>query len=159
LALQRERMYQIGATLADRAHELNTPLSTLLLLSESLAADPGLPAHHRDDAQQIGALAQRISTLLRPAPDTAALDDPPRALSALAAGLALSFRHLSPAPPLRWEGPLGPLLRRRGTWQSVLANHGYNACDAGAEHLDIACAQDGPGQLIPFSDDGPRGGG
>ena len=60
---------------------------------------------------------------------------------------------------MRWQGPLDPLLRQRGTWQRVLANLGYNACDAGATHLDIACDQDSNGLLIQISDDGPRGDG
>ena len=159
LALQRERMYQVGATLADRAHELNTPLSTLLLLSESLAEDTDLPAHSREDAQQIGALARRISALLRPAPETAAQAEPPCPLSVLTGELALTLRHLAPTLNVRWQGPLDPLLRQRGTWQRVLANLGYNACDAGATHLDIACDQDSNGLLIQISDDGPRGDG
>lgn len=156
LALQRERMYQVGATLADRAHELNTPLSTLLLISESLAEDPALPESRRNDARQIGELARRISILLRPtAPDSASLAQP-RHLSSLCEELALTLRHLAPTLTVRWQGPADPALTQSSSWQRVLANLGYNACDAGASTLDIACVQTQSGWLIQVSDDGPR---
>ncbi|MBZ2189878.1 sensor histidine kinase [Alcanivorax sp. JB21] len=156
LALQRERMYQIGATLADRAHELNTPLSTLLLLSEDLASREELPADCREDLTQISALSRRIAALLRPpGSDNGALNTP-QPLSALCQDLAATLKHLAPSLTVTWEGPFDPLLTDATTWQRVLANLGYNACDAGAGRLLIACTTSANGTIIQISDDGPR---
>jgi two-component system, sensor histidine kinase RegB len=152
LALQRERMYQVAADLADRAHELNTPLTTLLLLTE----DP--PASRTADLQadwsQIRELAQRMSTILK---NDASTDiSTPRALSLLCQDLEKNLRVLSPLTRVRWHGPLDPALSPPAAWQRILANLGYNACDAGAGSIEIRCEQDGASWLIQVSDDGPR---
>ncbi|HBM22437.1 MAG TPA: sensor histidine kinase, partial [Alcanivorax sp.] len=41
LAGRRERLYQVAATLAHQAHELNTPLSSLVMLADNAAREPG----------------------------------------------------------------------------------------------------------------------
>ncbi|MCH8543514.1 MAG: sensor histidine kinase [Alcanivorax sp.] len=156
LALQRERMYQIGATLADRAHELNTPLSTLLLLSEDLASREELPADCREDLTQISVLSRRIAALLRPPGGDNTPVDAPQPLSALCQDLAATLKHLAPSLTVTWEGPFDPLLTNAATWQRVLANLGYNACDAGASKLLIACETSAGSTIIQVSDDGPR---
>jgi len=156
LALQRERMYQVGATLADRAHELNTPLSTLLLLSDDLAGRNDLPEDCREDLAQISALSRRIATLLRPSAGSTEDHTATRPLSELSQELASTLRHLAPSMRVSWEGPDDPVLDNIATWQRVLANLGYNACDAGASRLQIACRRDGDAILVQVSDDGPR---
>ena len=156
LALQRERMYQVGATLADRAHELNTPLSTLLLLSEDLASRDELPADCREDLTQISALSRRIAALLRPPGGDSATLDAPQPLSVLCQDLAATLKHLAPSLTVTWEGPFDPLLHNGTTWQRVLANLGYNACDAGASRVLIACETSAGNTIIQVSDDGPR---
>src|SRR5690606_10784924 len=62
LALQREKMYQLAGSLADRAHELNTPLSTLLLLLEELQDDAPDPESLRNGLHQAQQLAERMAT-------------------------------------------------------------------------------------------------
>ncbi|WP_162925794.1 HAMP domain-containing histidine kinase [Isoalcanivorax indicus] len=156
LALQRERMYQVGATLADRAHELNTPLSTLLLLSDDLASRDGMPEDCREDLDQISALSRRIAALLRPPASNAEDNSAKRPLSELCQELAATLRHLAPSMRVTWEGPDDPVLGNIATWQRVLANLGYNACDAGASRLQVACRRDGDVILVQISDDGPR---
>ncbi|MEY1662422.1 sensor histidine kinase [Isoalcanivorax beigongshangi] len=156
LALQRERMYQVAASLADHAHELNTPLSTLLLLSESLADNPALPDDARSEAMQIGELARRVSQRLRPPATPAAGDSAPQSLSKLCQGLAHNLRHLAPTLRVHFSGPEDPLLPHPVALQRVLTNLGYNACDAGARTLDVACSTAGEHWLLQLSDDGPR---
>ncbi|MFN3713295.1 MAG: ATP-binding protein [Alcanivoracaceae bacterium] len=152
LALQRERMYQIAADLADRAHELNTPLTTLMLLTE----DPAPTDHHQlqTDWAQIHQLTLRMATILKA--DDSADSTRPRPLSALCADLEKNLRMLSPLIRVRWHGATDPTLTPLPAWQRILANLGYNACDAGATSIEIRCERDGPDWLVQVSDDGPR---
>lgn len=152
LGLQRERMYQIAADLADRAHELNTPLTTLMLLTDDSA--PTDPAQLKQDWQQIHELTARMASILKPptSPTAAA----PRHLSELAADLQKNLRILAPTLKVVWHGPQNPLLNAPALWQRILANIGYNACDAGATTLDIRCERDANFWLVQASDDGPR---
>lgn len=152
LGLQRERMYQVAADLADRAHELNTPLTTLMLLTdESPPADDG---QLQQDWQQIRSLTERMASILKPPPSTA--DATPRHLSALVADLQKNLRMLAPTLKVIWRGPQDPLLSSPALWQRVFANIGYNACDAGATTLDIRCERDTSSWFVQASDDGPR---
>ena len=152
LGLQRERMYQIAADLADRAHELNTPLTTLMLLTDdSPPADAG---QLQQDWQQIRSLAERMAAILKPA--ASQNDATPRLLSDLAADLQKNLRMLAPALKVSWRGPQDPALSSPALWQRILANIGYNACDAGATTLDIRCERDATSWLVQASDDGPR---
>ena len=152
LGLQRERMYQIAADLADRAHELNTPLTTLMLLTEE--SPPADTVQLQQDWQQIRALTERMASILKPAPATA--DIAPRHLSELVADLQKNLRMLAPTLKVVWRGPQDPLLSAPALWQRVLANIGYNACDAGATTLDIRCERDAHFCFVQASDDGPR---
>lgn len=157
LALQRERMYDVAGSLADRAHELNTPISSLLLFTEELEQADTLPVELRSSILQVQQLARQISGLLRP--ETQQVDSPPEHLSAICITLNRTLRHLSPGMKVHWEGPDDPILLRPAAWRRVLANLGYNACDAGASTMHVRCSQTGAGWLLQVSDDGPRGGG
>lgn len=152
LGLQRERMYQIAADLADRAHELNTPLTTLMLLTDDAA--PTDPEQLKQDWHQIHQLTERMASILKPSTSTTAAT--PRLLSELIADLQKNLRMLAPTLKVTWHGPQDPLLNAPALWQRVLANLGYNACDAGAATLDIRCERDANCWLVQASDDGPR---
>ena len=151
VALQRERMYQVAADFADRAHELNTPLATMMLMTEDPpAADPALLAR---DWQQLHGLCQRMASLLKtPEPELA----PTRPLSALVERLRRNLRMLAPTLVVRWQGPEDPELGPSTGWQRILANLGYNACDAGATLLDIRCQASADHWLIQLADNGPQ---
>lgn len=153
LALQRERMYQVAGTLADRAHELNTPLASLMLISEELQASAELPETLRPPVNQLRSLAERIGELVRP--PAGHTDAPPARLSVLCEELGRTLRHLAPGIRINWEGPEDPLFSQPAAWQRILANLGYNACDAGARAIHVRCERDGEHWLIQFSDDGP----
>ncbi|MEE4250421.1 MAG: sensor histidine kinase, partial [Alcanivoracaceae bacterium] len=152
IALQRERMYQVAADLADRAHELNTPLATLMLITE----EPPSEDYHQlqDDWGQIHALTQRMAALLKaPASNTSQSQ---RLLSELVNDLGKNLRILAPTLQVRWHGPDDIALSQASQWQRILANLGYNACDAGASTLEVRCEKHTEGYYIQVSDDGPR---
>lgn len=152
LGLQRERMYQIAADLADRAHELNTPLTTLMLLTDD--SPPADATQLQQDWQQIRSLTGRMASILKPS--ASQTDAAPRLLSQLTADLQKNLRMLAPTLKVSWRGPQDPLLSSPALWQRILANIGYNACDAGATTLDIRCERDANYWLVQASDDGPR---
>ena len=159
LAGRRERLYQVAATLAHQAHELNTPLSSLVMLADNAAREPGLPDNTRDDLAQIETLARRVAARLRNA-DADSLPEQP-AYQALMERVRDHLRHLHPTLALSVSGPDGHRFSDGGAWFRVLANLGYNAIDAGAERLDVrleALPSSGAGKngwLLQVSDDGP----
>ncbi|MDF1630365.1 MAG: HAMP domain-containing sensor histidine kinase [Alcanivoracaceae bacterium] len=152
IALQRERMYQIAADLADRAHELNTPLATLMLMTED--PPPEDNAQLREDWQQIHALTERMAALLK-APASSSTQSQ-RLLSDLVTDLSKNLRILAPGLTVRWHGPDDLQLSQTSQWQRILANLGYNACDAGATMLEVRCEKGVEDCYIQISDDGPR---
>lgn len=152
IGMQRERMYQIAAGLADRAHELNTPLTTLMLLTDD--PPPANAAQLQKDWQQIRSLAERMASILKPRISPS--DAIAQPLSGLVADLQKNLRMLAPTLKVTWRGPQDPLLGAPVLWQRILANIGYNACDAGAATLDIRCEKDANYWLVQASDDGPR---
>lgn len=152
IALQRERMYQIAADLADRAHELNTPLATLMLLTEDTPPQDGQQLE--DDWKQIHALTERMAALLKTPAEIGT--ESQRQLSELVSDLATNLRILAPLLRVRWHGPDDLLLTQVSQWQRILANLGYNACDAGATALEVRCEKHADACYIQISDDGPR---
>lgn len=153
LAGRRERMYQVAATLADQAHELNTPLSTLVMLADNACREPGLPEATREDLQQIEALARRVAAQLRrsdrpPFPDQ--ID-----YAELTEQVRRQLRHLHPTLTITVEGPGDQRFSNGAAWFRVLSNLGYNAIDAGAEHLVFHLAGGNGEWLLQVSDDGP----
>jgi two-component system sensor histidine kinase RegB len=152
LGLQRERMYQIAADLADRAHELNTPLTTLMLLTDDSPSPD--PAQLEQDWQQIRSLTERMAAILKP--PASQTNAAPRLLSELTNDLQKNLRMLAPTLKVVWHGPQDPLLNAPALWQRILANIGYNACDANATTVDIRCERDANFWLVQASDDGPR---
>lgn len=148
LGLQRERMYQIAADLADRAHEINTPLNALLLLTEDWTEQADATQ------QQVSQLVQRIATLLQPAaaPDV----QQPLHLSQLCERTGQQLHLLAPQLQLVFHGPHDPLLEPAADWLRILNNLGYNACDAGASQCVIAADYRDNLLTIQISDDGPR---
>lgn len=153
LAGRREHMYQIAATLADQAHELNTPLGTLVMLADNLQHAPELPDSLRQEVGQIDQLARTVSQRLKKS-STDNLSGPQQ-LSTLIEQLGQHLRHLAPTLQVQSELHDDPLLPDGENGFRVLCNLGYNAMDAGASRLIIACQQDAQGLLLQVSDDGP----
>ena len=152
IALQRERMYQVAADMADRAHELNTPLATLMLITED--SPPQDHDQLLEEWRQIHALTERMAAVLKTPANSAVQGT--RQLSELVNDLARNLRILAPALQVRWHGPDDLTLSQTGQWQRILANLGYNACDAGATALEVRCEKHINDCYIQISDDGPR---
>ena len=153
LAGRREHMYQIAATLADQAHELNTPLGTLVMLADNLQHAPELPESLHREVGQIDQLARTVSQRLKQ--NAAEHLSGPQQLSALIEQLKQQLRHLAPTLQVETELSLDPMLADGESWFRILSNLGYNAMDAGASRWVIACHQDEQGYFLQASDNGP----
>ncbi len=153
LAARRERLYQVAASLANQAHELNTPLSTLVMLADNARREPQLPEPVREDLEQIEALARRVAGQLRQHenrsfPERLSFTD-------LVTELKRHLRHLHPTLTITTEGNLECPFSHGADWFRVLTNLGYNAIDAGAGELLLRLDSNGPQRRLTVSDDGP----
>lgn len=153
LAGRREHMYQIAATLADQAHELNTPLGTLVMLADNLQHAQDLPESLRGEVSQIDQLARTVSQRLKKS--TADNLAGPQRLSTLIEQLSQQLRHLAPTLQVQRDLAVDPVLADGGNWFRILSNLGYNAMDAGATRWVITSDQDEQGFTLQASDDGP----
>lgn len=153
LALQRERMYQLAGALADRAHELNTPLSTLVLMLDELASGDQPPGVASLETMQ--GLVNRMVEVLkndqrtRPAPEAIRF-------TALCTQLRTALHRLAPGLEVHAGTEPNAWLEPADAWQRIFLNLGYNACDAGAQALHVSCRYDHHDLLLQVSDDGPR---
>lgn len=150
LALQRERMYELAGNLADRAHELNTPLSTLLLVLDELETADGEGVRHH--LPTLRALADRIAGVLRPAEPG---DDDPGTvpLARLVDEVARRLRLLAPALKVEHDDA-GTVQVPAEDWRRILLNLGYNAADAGASCMRVRIRPGDP-LVLHVEDDGP----
>jgi two-component system sensor histidine kinase RegB len=155
LALQRERMYQLAGGLADRAHELNTPLSTLLLVLDEINELSRHESAIFPLVRQSQDLGERLANILRSDLNASPADGPQR-LSALHSELRQSLRLLAPTLNITLAKTHDPLLSPASAWHRILLNLGYNASDAGASVLHIESQSNGGNVIIQVSDDGPR---
>lgn len=155
LALQRERMYQVAATLADQAHELNTPLNSMLLIGENLQQHPELPVAMQNSIRQLIGLIERIANVLRPGRADPGGNARAIHLSELVKQVRQSMKHLAPMMKISLKPGSDPALTHPEIWQRVLHNLAYNACDAGASCLTIACMEADEATLLRVTDDGP----
>lgn len=153
LAGRREHMYQIAATLADQAHELNTPLGTLVMLADNLQHAPELPDSLRVEVSQIDQLARTVSQRLKKS--AAENVSGPQLLSTLIEHLSQQLRHLAPTLQVQNELETDPLLSDGESWFRILSNLGYNAMDAGATRWVIKTHRDHQGITLQLSDNGP----
>lgn len=151
LALQRERMYELAGNLADRAHELNTPLSTLLLILDELEDLEGQARNER--LGTLRALAHRIGRVLRPTQgeNEAAMAMP---LSRLVDEVARRLQLLAPTMTVERQGEDVTVTAIDG-WRRILLNLGYNAADAGATRMTVRY-RCGERLTVEVQDDGPQ---
>lgn len=153
LAGRREHMYQIAATLADQAHELNTPLGTLVMLADNLLQAPQLPDALRDEVTQMEQLARNVAQRLKQGNDPLLPEYLP--VSELLDKLQQHLRHLAPTLSITHQLNADPRVADTEGWFRVLCNLGYNAMDAGATRLSITLQEQGPYYRLQVSDDGP----
>ncbi|MFT6341459.1 MAG: two-component system sensor histidine kinase RegB [Alcanivorax sp.] len=153
LAGRREHMYQIAATLADQAHELNTPLGTLVMLADNLLHAPQLPGALRDEVSQMEQLARNVAQRLKQGNEPLLPEYLP--ISALLEKLQQHLRHLAPTLSVSQQLDSDPCIADTEGWFRVLCNLGYNAMDAGATRLAITLQDQGQHYRLQVSDDGP----
>jgi two-component system, sensor histidine kinase RegB len=153
LAGRREHMYQIAATLADQAHELNTPLGTLVMLADNLLHAPQLPDALRDEVTQMEQLARNVARRLKQG--NAPLLPEYLPVSKLLDKLQQHLRHLAPTLSVTQQLDADPRVADTEGWFRVLCNLGYNAMDAGATRLAITLQDEGQAYRLQVSDDGP----
>lgn len=158
LAGRREHMYRIAATLADQAHEINTPLGTLVMLADNLQQDPDLPTSLEPDIAQLAALANTVAHKLRTGANASL--PPALPLSELLQHLRQHLRHLAPTLHLQSSLHADPIVQQPEAWFRILSNLGYNAIDAGATELAIEMPASATQSTIPsatltVSDNGP----
>lgn len=153
LAGRREHMYQIAATLADQAHELNTPLGTLVMLADNLLHAPQLPDALRDDVSQMEQLARNVAQRLKQGNEAQLQEYLP--ISELLEKLQQHLRHLAPTLSFSQQLDSDPCVADTEGWFRVLCNLGYNAMDAGATRLAITLQAQGQHYRLQVSDDGP----
>lgn len=158
LALQRERMYQLAGGMADRAHELNTPLSTLLLTLDEARELADKNSRIQTLIIQSQQLGKRLAQILRS--ETQHDQMPSESLlSTLIAELDTALRLLAPTLTIRFIGTnntaLNPTLAPTRDWQRIFLNLGYNAIDAGATELIIESRPLRETTVIQVSDNGP----
>ena len=153
LAGRREHMYQIAATLADQAHELNTPLGTLVMLADNILHAPQLPDTLRDEVTQIEQLARNVAQRLKQGNNTLLPESLP--FSELLSKLQQHLRHLAPTLSVTYQLDVDPTVANPEGWFRVLCNLGYNAMDAGATRLAITLSKRGQDYRLQISDNGP----
>ncbi len=155
LALQRERMYQVAATLADQAHELNTPLNSMLLIGEDLLQHREIPETMQSAIKQLMGLIDRMANVLRPGGANARENVRETRLSQLISEVRQSMKYLAPMMQVVQKTGPDPVLSHQEIWQRVLHNLAYNACDAGATMLTLACIETDEGIILRVTDNGP----
>lgn len=153
LAGRREHMYQVAATLADQAHELNTPLGTLVMLADNLIHAPEMPDSLRPEVEQMDHLARNVASRLKQGTDAQLESGLP--LSVLIQQLQQHLRHLAPTLNVTHALETDPQVADSQSWFRVLCNLGYNAMDAGATRLAITVSNHAPLYRLQLSDDGP----
>lgn len=154
LGLQRERMYQLAARQAHLAHEISTPLNSLLWLLDDL--------EDTDDPQQRNALlarlrqcAQRLNTVVRESGQPPTETSVSQRLSEHVQVASERSRLLLPSLDVTFSGPEDPLLEGTDCWQRVFLNLFYNACDAGATRIDVRCVHMDGELIMQVADNGP----
>ena len=153
LAGRREYMYQVAATLADQAHELNTPLGTLVMLADNLIHAPEMPDSLRPEVEQMDHLARNVANRLKQGNEAQLESGLP--LRILIQRLQQHLRHLAPTLSVTHTLKADPIVVDSQSWYRVLCNLGYNAMDAGATRLDIIVSDHASQYRLQLSDDGP----
>jgi two-component system sensor histidine kinase RegB len=163
--LRDERVLAIGTLAAGAAHELGTPLGTMLLITGELAADPKLPPAALDDIQllnqQIMACKDIITKLSRRAGAERLENTPRQPVDRWLAQLCAHWQALRPQTVIHIDqGPAGntpDLLADPRLEQALLnlLNNAANASQAAATPLTIRVDWNDRELIIELIDQGP----
>ncbi|WP_026182536.1 ATP-binding protein [Leeia oryzae] len=158
--LQHEQVMALGAMAAGAAHELGTPLNTLQLLVDELAADKQPP--QADDVrlmqQQLRVCKEILSQLASRAGQAGTRSATPVALEQALQALLARWQLLRPGVPLavRWpDAPVPVMTAWPDTLNQALLNLLNNAADASPEQVAICFDWDTVQLRVTIDDEGP----
>lgn len=161
-----QRLHALDGLAAAAAHELGTPLSTIVLVAKELEHELGPESRHREDLQLLHAQAMRCREILQKLTRSPDEQDPMHAsitlqelLDEASAAHRLSAKRIVvSAHPLKTgsepesEEPLG--IRRPGVIYG-LGNIVENAVGFAASEVQIDARWTGADVSVTISDDGP----
>jgi two-component system, sensor histidine kinase RegB len=155
--LRNEQIIGVASVAAGAAHELRTPLATMTLLADELAADhPGLADEMALLQDQLGRCDAILGELL-----SASADGSHRTQARVSDVLAVLRERWSLArPEVRLELSLEPsaadlLVEVDPSFQHALLNFLNNAADASPGDVRLATAREGDRLLVRIEDRGP----
>lgn len=163
IALTREqKLTDLGGVVAAAAHELGTPLATVMLVSTEMIAElHGQPAL-QDDARLIRDQADRCREILRSMGQAGKDDLHLRQAPLIAVLREASEPHLSRGKSVsialggaEAEGDRQPLIYRRPEIIHGLRNLVQNAVDFAADRVWVEARWDSAGIIVVVADDGP----
>ncbi|MGL4397197.1 MAG: ActS/PrrB/RegB family redox-sensitive histidine kinase [Hyphomicrobium sp.] len=161
-----QRLHALDGLAAAAAHELGTPLSTIVLVAKELEHQLGSNDQYTEDLKLLRSQAQRCREILQKltkSPD----DQDPMHLSvtvreildeAAAAHMTGGKRVLITATPFghaQGDAREEPLGQRRPGVIYGLGNLIENAVDFAATEVDVSARWDGDSVVVTISDDGP----
>lgn len=157
--LQKEQIVAMGALAAGAAHELGTPLATMTLLADELAADlpAGTPAS--DDVALLREQLQLCRGILASLRQQAMQPDAASAQSLEDFGRALVDRLavIHPGMPVDWQLLAGSAceLRMPLMVRQAIMNLLNNAAEAAASRVELSLGIEGSEFRLDIRDDGP----
>ncbi len=163
--LRDERVLAIGTLAAGAAHELGTPLGTMLLIAGELANDPQMPAHAQEDiqllSQQINACKEIITNLSRRAGAERLENAPLQAVDRWIDQICQHWQALRPQTMIQVgrlsSGEPPELLADPRLEQALLnlLNNAANACPDISPPLNLKLSWNEQQLIIELSDSGP----
>lgn len=167
LVLAREqKLHALDGLAAAAAHELGTPLSTIVLVAKELEHDEAGDGRHRDDFALLRQQAERCREILQKLTQRPSEQDPLHAsvsVRALVEDAAAPYRSQGkivfirgqPAKDVSGGGVVEPVGERRPGLIYGLGNIIENAVDFAKSRVDIEAEWDHRDVTITVSDDGP----
>lgn len=167
IVLAREqKLHALDGLAAAAAHELGTPLSTIVLVAKELSHDESVDRRHRDDFALLREQAERCREILQKLTQRPSEQDPLHAsvsVRALVEDAAAPYRSQGkaivirggPSKEVSGEGLAEPVGHRRPGLIYGLGNIIENAVDFAKSRVEIEAEWDLREVNITVSDDGP----
>lgn len=158
--LKQERVVALGALAAGAAHELGTPLATLVLLADELEPGQPLAANtHRVLREQIQRCKHILNTIAASADATRAQGGGKNTLEAFLKEIVADWQQTRPNAQLvraEYHGRQpSPQIITEKTLAQAISNLLNNAAEASEQHVEIDCAWTDDQVVIEIADRGP----
>jgi len=159
LVLTREQhLSQLDGLAAAAAHELGTPLSTILLIARELEHIVERDSPHADDVRMLREQAQRCRDILAKLTELSEAGEPfdQMSISALIEEVAAPHRNFGVAidVTLPEDRASEPIVARNPAILYGLGNIVENAVDFAHERVEVAAAWTGEDVVVTINDDG-----